>query len=168
MTIITQHENPAEYAPSIFFNHCGSMPWSGRHVAAFNGLELVELFQFCEKEGHRQGRNDANQDRVGTREEAPFHQDFMGGYPKQLWENAYWCGVQEYGDLRPELIEQDIQNVLNDQATSHWLRDALASAIPRDCIDALSDAECLSNLLTRRYNAIAMGGADPATDEALF
>lgn len=168
MTIIKQHENPAEYAPSIFFNHCGWMPWSGRHESAFTGLELIELFRFCEKEGHRQGLNDANQDRIGSREEAPFHQDFMAGYPKQLWENAYWIGAQENGDSTPEAIELEMQNVLSDPSTSEWLRDSLTSAIPRDCVDALNEAEYLSDLLTRRHNAIAMVGAEPLTVDELF
>lgn len=158
MTIIKQHENPAEYAPSIFFNHCGSMPWSGRHASAFTGLDLIELFKFCEDEGRRQGLNDANQDRIATREEAPFHQDFMGGYPKQLWENAYWRGVHERAST-PESIELEIQNVLNDPGCSHWLRDALTSAMHRDCVDALNDAEYLSDVLARRCNAIDMGSA---------
>lgn len=168
MTLIIQHESPAEYAPIMSFNHCGRMPWSGRHASAFTGLELVELFQFCEEEGHRQGRNDANQDRIGTREEAPFHQDFMGGYPKQLWENAYWHGVQEQGDSTPEAVELEVQNILNDPGTSHWLRDSLISAISRDCVDALNDAEYLSELLTRRHNAIAVGSAEPSTVDELF
>lgn len=156
MTLIKQHENPAEYAPHVFFNHCGAMPWSGRHVSAFSGLELIELFKFCEKEGHRQGLNDANQDRIGTREESPFHQDFMAGYPNQLWGNAYWIGVQEHGDSTPEAVELEIQNALSDAGTSNWLRDSLSSAIQRDCVDALNDAEYLSDVLTRRYNALAL------------
>lgn len=91
--IITQHENPAEYAPTFFFNHCGRMPWSGRRQSDFSGVEVVELLQFCECEGGRQGHNDANQDRIGDREQAPFHEAFLGGFPKQVWENAYWKGV---------------------------------------------------------------------------
>lgn len=98
--IITHHENPAEFAPTFFFNHCGRMPWSGRNQADFNSGEVVELLQFCEEEGARQGHNDANQDRIGTREEAPFHEAFLGGYPKQLWENAYWEGVENHSQLQ--------------------------------------------------------------------
>ena len=156
MSLIIQHEKPAEYAPRISFNHCGLMPWSGRHESAFTGIELIELLSFCEEEGNRQGRNDANQDRIGTREEAPFHQHFMGGYPKQLWENAYWEGVHELGNSTQETIELEVQKVLADPGTSHWLRQALSSAIPRDSLDALNDVEYLSDVLRRRCSAIEL------------
>lgn len=156
MTIIKQHQNPAEYAPTFFFNHCGQMPWSGRHASEFTGLELVELFDFCEQEGHRQGINDAVQDRIGQREEAPFHQEFMRGYPKQLWEQAYWIGVEAQLDSTPAAIEAEIQTILSDPAASHWLRDALTSLLARDCVDALNDADSLHGVLRRRYNAMVM------------
>lgn len=156
MTIIRFHENPAEYAPTFFFNHCGTMPWSGRHESEFSGLELIELFQFCEEEGHRQGINDANQDRIGSREEAPFHQDFMGGYPKSLWEDAYWIGVQAHDDTTPVAIELEIQKVLSAPDTSRWLCDALNSALDRDSTDAMNDAEFLCDLLMRRTNALSL------------
>ncbi|MGY2172113.1 hypothetical protein [Pseudomonas gingeri] len=156
MTIITQHQNPAEYAPSIFFNNSGHMPWSGRHASTFSGLELVELFEFCEKEGHRQGINDANQNRIGEREEAPFHQEFMGGYPKQLWEQAYWIGVDAQLDSTPSAIEAEIQAILNDSAASHWLRNALTTSLARDSVDALNDADSLHEVLRRRFNAMVM------------
>lgn len=168
MTLIVQSDNPAESAPKISFNHCGQMPWSGRHQSAFTGLELVELFAFCEAEGSRQGRNDANQDRIGAREEAPFHQDFMGGYPKRLWEQAYWEGVNEFGNFTPEAIDLELQEVLADPSTSHWLRDALTSAMPRDPVDALNDAEYLSDVLARRCNATALDNSDLEGPGALF
>lgn len=97
--IITQHENPAEFAPTVFFNHCGRMPWSGRCQSDFSGAEVVELLQFCESEGGRWGHNDAIQDRIGTSGQAPFHEAFLGGYPKQVWENAYWDGVNSQCQL---------------------------------------------------------------------
>lgn len=156
MTLIKQHEKPAEYAPEISFNHCGLMPWSGRHQSAFTGLELIDLFKFCEGEGNRQGRNDANQDRVGTREKAPFHEDFMDGYPKRLWEDAYWEGVHELANSTPEAIELEVQEALNAPSTSDWLRNALISVTPRDPVDALNDVEYLCDVLTRRCNAMAL------------
>lgn len=166
MTLITQHERPAEHAPTVFFNHCGRMPWSGRHDSAFTGLELVELLQFCKQEGHRQGRIDAIQSRVGHREEAPFHQGFMGGYPKALWERSYWDGVGEQGDPTIAGAESDIQEALADPGSSHWLRDALTTAGSRDCVDAANDAEHLWDLLRRRANAIAIHGMESSTTEA--
>jgi hypothetical protein len=153
MILIRQHENPAEYAPTIFFHHCGAMPWSGRHASAFTCLELVELLAFCEEEGYRQGLNEADQDRIETRRDAPFHQDFMGGFPKKIWENAYWQGIHELGNSSPEAIALEVQKVLNEPSTSHWLRDALTRAVLRDPVDALNDAEYLSDVLARRTNA---------------
>lgn len=49
-------------------------------------------------------------------------------------------------------------NVLNDFATSYWLKDALKSALNRDIVDALSDAERLVSLLKAEY-ACAHGEA---------
>ncbi|WP_095158312.1 hypothetical protein [Pseudomonas sp. Irchel 3E13] len=160
MTFIQQHEKPSEHAPIIFFNECGQMPWSGRHQSAFTGLEVVELLRFCEDEGQRQGFNDANQARIGSREEAPFHPEFMNGFPKKLWETAYWSGVEEQRDSTPEAIECEIQNILSSPDTSHWLHDALASAVSRDCADAVNDAEQLGDVLRRRFNATLMASVD--------
>lgn len=158
MTLIIQHENPAEYAPTVSYNHCGRMPWSGRHFSEFSGIEVVELLQFCEEEGHRQGLNDALYDRVGSREKSPFHHEFMGGFPEQAWHDAYWMGVQKNEDTTPEVIEAEIQKVLDSPDTSVWLRYALQSAAQRDGADAVNDAEYLHDLLMRRFNAYVLDG----------
>lgn len=50
MTLIVQSQSPDENAPEISYNHCGRMPWSGRHQWAFTGLQLIELLAFCEAE----------------------------------------------------------------------------------------------------------------------
>lgn len=71
----------------------------GRCQSDFSGAEVVELLQFCESEGCRWGHNDAIQDRIGTSGQAPFHEAFLGGYPKQVWENAYWDGVNSQCQL---------------------------------------------------------------------
>lgn len=168
MTLIVQSHNPAEYAPEISYNHCGRMPWSSRHESEFSGLELIELLAFCEAEGNRQGRNDAHQDRVGTREEAPFHREFLGGFPKRIWEQAYWEGVSEAGDTTPEAINVEIREALVSPDTSNWLRTALTEAMSRELPDALEDARYLADVLIRRSNALAMNGPEPVTPESLF
>lgn len=168
MTLIVQSQNPDEYAPEISYNHCGRMPWSGRHQSAFTGLQLIELLAFCEAEGKRQGRNDANQDRIGTREEAPFHQEFLAGFPKRTWEQAYWEGVDESVDTTPEAIELELQETLASPDTSEWLRTALTDALSRKVPDALEDARYLADLLIRRSNAFAMYGPEPEPPESLF
>ncbi|WP_210436494.1 MULTISPECIES: hypothetical protein [Pseudomonas syringae group] len=160
MTLIVMNENQEEYAPYVFFNHCGAMPWSSRHASEFTGAELVELLDFCREEGHRQGLNDANQDRIGLREVAPFHVEFLRGYPKRAWEEAYWIGVHEHGDLTNEEIDHVINQVLADPSTSRWLQTSLKSALSLDCVDSLNDAQCLTDLLTRRFNAIAMSSTE--------
>jgi hypothetical protein len=50
-------------------------------------------------------------------------------------------------------IDEEIRAVINAPDTSHWLRQALNSALERDSIDAANDADFLSDLLGRRYSA---------------
>lgn len=135
--IITQHENPAEFAPTFFFNHCGRMPWSGRCQSDFSGAEVVELLQFCESEGGRQGHNDANQDRIGASERAPFHEAFLGGYPKQVWENAYWSGVAGQRQLMElaaldEADPDDESHELEAAHTTFQTDEQLIAVLPRE------------------------------------
>jgi len=131
--IITQHSIPAEYAPTIFFNHCGRMPWSGRSQSDFSGAMVVELLKFCEEEGGRQGRNDANQDHVGARAQAPFHEAFLGGYPKQLWESAYWEGVSEPRQfLQLVALDADDVDALEAVHSKFETDQQLIDALPKD------------------------------------
>lgn len=147
--IITQHENPAEYAPTFFFNHCGRMPWSGRNQADFNSGEVVALLQFCEQEGARQGHNDAKHDRIGTREEAPFHEAFLGGYPKQLWENGYWEGVEHHSRLQElALLDSAELDDADDDMETRYERivtdQQLLDALPHDGEFGLSRVQRLT------------------------
>ena len=52
-----------------------------------------------------------------------------------------------------------IERVLTDPAASYWLKNALQSALARDCVDAASDAETLARLLAARADAVLAGGA---------
>jgi hypothetical protein len=47
-----------------------------------------------------------------------------------------------------------IPEVLANPCTSYWLRDAIRSAVRRDPVDALNDAEFLADLLTARLDAL--------------
>ena len=47
-----------------------------------------------------------------------------------------------------------IEQVLQNQGTSFWLRDAIESSLKRDPVDAAQDAELLSSLLARRCDEI--------------
>ena len=44
----------------------------------------------------------------------------------------------------------DVLAVLANPATSYWLRDTIKSALQRDPVDALADAERLTALLSQR------------------
>lgn len=45
---------------------------------------------------------------------------------------------------------EKIQAVLNNPATSDWLKICLEKALLRDCVDAVNDAELLHDLLAAR------------------
>ena len=47
-------------------------------------------------------------------------------------------------------IDQDIEAILNDPSTSHWLRDALKTAMHRDPVDVANDAETLAIIFAKR------------------
>lgn len=71
-------------------------------------------------------------------------------------------------NVRLPLIEQ----VLDDQAASNWLRNALMAALQRDAVDAANDAALLAALLERRANALlsccrqaAVDGIQPGLDD---
>ena len=47
-----------------------------------------------------------------------------------------------------------ISETLADPACSFWLRDALLSALERDCVDALHDAQLLARLLAEHADEV--------------
>lgn len=56
---------------------------------------------------------------------------------------------------RPRLSRfPEIDEVLRDPAASFWLSDALRSALLRDPVDAVNDAEVLARLLDARCRSI--------------
>jgi hypothetical protein len=48
----------------------------------------------------------------------------------------------------------EIEQLLNDPATSHWLKAALRSALARDPVDAANDSDVLARILDRRCRDI--------------
>jgi hypothetical protein len=46
------------------------------------------------------------------------------------------------------------EEILADPCTSYWLKNALASALERDCVDASHDAELLAHVLSERAQDI--------------
>jgi hypothetical protein len=55
------------------------------------------------------------------------------------------------------MLTQEITAVLNDSSASDWLKQTLIDAIKRDPVDAAVDAEILSQLLSRRAEAVLLG-----------
>ena len=53
-----------------------------------------------------------------------------------------------------ESVINTIEEVLNDNTTSDWLKWALRSALSRDILDATNDAELLFMILSARLNAV--------------
>lgn len=51
-------------------------------------------------------------------------------------------------------VQNEIDEILANPATSHWLRNALTAALSRDPVDAVNDAEKLSELLARRCDEL--------------
>ena len=50
---------------------------------------------------------------------------------------------------------------MDDPSSSFWLRDALSSALLRDPVDSLRDAEVLVALLRRTPEVLALDAAHP-------
>jgi hypothetical protein len=48
----------------------------------------------------------------------------------------------------------NLNEVLEDPALSHWLKDAIKTAYERDPVDALHDARRLIKMLAERYTRI--------------
>lgn len=56
-----------------------------------------------------------------------------------------------------ELLDPPVpttHEILTDPSTSTWLKQALRSALNRDCVDATNDAELLLQVLKARLEAI--------------
>lgn len=51
-----------------------------------------------------------------------------------------------------ETLDALTLRLLENEATSYWLRDALRTALQRDCVDAVADAEILLDVLRSRAN----------------
>ena len=61
------------------------------------------------------------------------------------------------------MLTQDMTAVLSDSAASDWLKHTLIDAIRRDPVDAAVDAEILSQLLSRRAEAVLLGDLPSAS-----
>ncbi len=51
-----------------------------------------------------------------------------------------------------------LQEVMDDPTASHWLKWAISTAVTRDPVDAVNDAEWLAEWLRGRLEEIQEGG----------
>jgi hypothetical protein len=58
------------------------------------------------------------------------------------------------------IADPNVDHVLSDPATSHWLKSALRDSLERDPADALNDALALAGVLEERLRQV-MGLDDP-------
>jgi DNA polymerase III epsilon subunit-like protein len=56
--------------------------------------------------------------------------------------------------MNEEVVLPSIDEVLEDSATSWWLRDGISSALARDPVDALNDALLLAGLLDQHLRRV--------------
>jgi hypothetical protein len=54
-------------------------------------------------------------------------------------------------------ISERLNLILNDPCASYWLKDALRSAVRRDIVDAVNDAETLLASLQDRFDKLSAG-----------
>ena len=64
------------------------------------------------------------------------------------------CALKNTG-IQNVPSDDEIRDLLNDPALSHWLRDAMLSALERDPVDAANDAGLLALVLDRRAGEVA-------------
>lgn len=60
--------------------------------------------------------------------------------------------------LRDPSDSPETEKILKDPAASHWLKQALSSALLRDPVDAINDAEVLARVLDERCRSILNSG----------
>ena len=66
-----------------------------------------------------------------------------------------------FGFADAEPIAGVVREIVDDPATSEWLRLALTDAMSRDPVDAANDAETLSSVLGMRAEMLLRRGAGP-------
>ncbi len=93
--IIEFSDEPQTTTPKVFLNSSGWEAWGGKPAAALTADELSELWDFCRREGSRQGWNDAVANRV-RENSSPFHPTLLDGVPLAKWGDAYREGVEEH------------------------------------------------------------------------
>lgn len=96
LKIVTSRGTP-DKAPSFMTGFIGLPAWSGKTIAELSDSDVREMCAYADEEGERTGWLDAleNKDIVAAEAESnPFHEDFLGAVPFQLWRMAYRHGAR--------------------------------------------------------------------------
>ena len=64
-----------------------------------------------------------------------------------------------FGSADAEPIAGVVREIVDDPATSEWLRLALTDAMGRDPVDAANDADTLASVLTMRAELLLRNGS---------
>ena len=64
-----------------------------------------------------------------------------------------------FGTVDAEPITGVVRDIVDDPATSEWLRLALTDAMVRDPVDAANDADTLASVLTMRAEVMLRRGS---------
>lgn len=67
-------------------------------------------------------------------------------------------------EFRIEEIDQEIEKVMKNPATSYWLRNTLSTALKRDPVKLASEAEVLAALLGKRADVIVKRDIEQAQE----
>lgn len=97
MLKIVTSAGTADQAPSFLTGIIGLPTWSGKKLNEMTDAEIRDMCTFAETEGERAGWLDADEGKDvlrGELESNPFHRDFLGAVPHQLWRMAYRRGVR--------------------------------------------------------------------------
>jgi hypothetical protein len=143
------------------------------HNGTQHRVEVLEVWGSAQGYDQEHGRNrivaiDADLDTAvrtanARARQADIRVDYMIQALSGAHADALDAGEEESVDTTERVTWNDwmrapgdeaIKAVLNDDAASDWLRQALWGALERDAIDAANDAEVLARLLRERADAV--------------
>ncbi|MGP4945192.1 hypothetical protein [Pseudoalteromonas nigrifaciens] len=81
-------------APEHHCNSLGTPSWSGMNQRDFTPDLEKDLRRFIKYEASRRGNNDSVQGCIGENIHF-FHEQFLAGWPHELWLDCYQRGVLE-------------------------------------------------------------------------
>lgn len=73
--------------------------------------------------------------------------------------------MSSYSSVESPVDLPSAEDLLSAFGASDWLKQALASALLRDPVDACTDAELLSAILDKRANEVLMAAHEAAAEQ---